>query len=107
MPNPEKSTISFEPKNEEELAQFFKAHKDSYHEIWIILTKKTYANPQPVSFNQAVSEAVKLGLIDRRTKTLSEQKYAIRFKKEKPNNSIIPALNPAEAVDKALELAKD
>ena len=83
MPNSENSTISFEPKNEEELAQFFKAHKDSYHEIWIILTKKIYANPQPVSFNQAVSIAVKLELIDSRTKTLSEQKYAIRFTKRK------------------------
>ena len=83
MPNSENSTVSFEPKNEEELAQFFKAHKDSRHEIWIILTKKTCTNPQPVSFNQAISIAVKLGLVDSRTKTLSEQKYAIRFTKRK------------------------
>ncbi len=84
---PEKSTIIFEPKNEKELAQFFEIHKDIYHEIWIVLTKKEYAYPQPVSFNQALTEAIKTGLVDSRTKTLSEQKYAIRFTKRKTKKS--------------------
>ena len=83
MPATEKSTSSFEPRNEEELARFLKNNRNTYHEIWIILAKKRYVNPQPVSFNQAVSGAIKLGLIDSRTKTLSEQKYAIRFTKRK------------------------
>jgi hypothetical protein len=43
------------------------------------LTKKKYANPQPVSFTQAVTEAVEQGLIDSQTKTLNERRYAIRF----------------------------
>jgi hypothetical protein len=51
--------------------------------FWIILTNKKYADPQPVSFNEAVSEAVKQGLIDSRSKSLSERKYAIRFTKRK------------------------
>jgi hypothetical protein len=45
----------------------------------VVLTKKKYVDPQPVSFNEAVNEAVKQGLIDSRTKSLSERKYAVRF----------------------------
>jgi hypothetical protein len=78
-----KTSISFEPRNLEELRCFFEANKDEFHEIWIILTKKKYANPQPISFNEAVSEAVRQGLIDSRTKTFDDQKYAIRFTKRK------------------------
>jgi hypothetical protein len=38
-----------------------------------------------VTFNEAVTEAVKQGLIDSRTKSLNEHKYMIRFtKKKKP-----------------------
>jgi hypothetical protein len=76
-------SATFEPKSVHELASFFKTNKDVYHEIWIVITKKTHANPQPVSFTDAVNEAVKQGLIDSRTKTLNEQKYAIRFTKRK------------------------
>jgi hypothetical protein len=79
----EATSVSFEPTTAEELRRFFHANKDKYHEIWIIITKKTSADPQPVSFKDAVAEAVKLGLIDSRTKTLSEPKYAIRFTKRK------------------------
>ena len=79
----ETESVSFEPKNSEELQRFFEANKNKYHEIWIILTNKKYANPQPVTFNEAVAEAVKQGLIDSRTKTLNEQKYTIRFTKRK------------------------
>ena len=78
-----KDSVSFEPRNIEELRCFFEANKHEVHEIWIILTKKKCANPQPVSFNEAVREAVELGLIDSRTKTLNEQKYTIRFTKRK------------------------
>ena len=81
---PPAGSVSFEPENVEELARFFEANKDKYHEIWIILTKKEHANPQPVSFIEAVAEAVKQGLIDSRTKTLSTKKYGIRFTKRKP-----------------------
>jgi hypothetical protein len=79
-------TATFEPKNVAELSRFFEINRGKYHEIWIVLTKKKYANPQPVSFNEAISEAAKHGLIDSRTKSLSEQKYAVRFTKraEKP-----------------------
>ncbi len=76
-----KDSVAFEPRSPEELRCFFEANKDEVHEIWIILTKKKYMNPQPVSFNEAVSEAVRQGLIDSRTKTLDEQKYMIRFTK--------------------------
>jgi hypothetical protein len=78
----EESAI-FEPKNVEELSGFFEINKEKHNEIWIVLTKKKYADPQPVSFNDAVSEAVKQGLIDSRTKSLNEQKYAIRFTRRK------------------------
>jgi hypothetical protein len=81
MPTADKSTISLEPQNIEQLCQFFRENKDEFHEIWIVLTKKEYANPQPVSFQDAVNEAIKQGLIDSRTKSLNEQKYAIRFTK--------------------------
>jgi hypothetical protein len=78
-----KESVTFEPKNAEELARFFETNKDRYHEIWIVITKKDHTNPQPVSFNDAVTEAIKQGLIDSRTKTLNEQKYMIRFTKRK------------------------
>jgi len=84
----EKSSISFEPKSASELAAFLRANKDSFHEVWIILTKKKYANPQPVSFTQAVAEAISQGLVDNQTKTINEHKYMIRFtirRTSKPN----------------------
>jgi uncharacterized protein YdeI (YjbR/CyaY-like superfamily) len=74
---------TFEPKNVEELSRFFEINKDNYREIWVILTKKKHADPQPVSFDEAVSEAAKHGLIDSRVKSLNEQKYLIRFTKRK------------------------
>ncbi len=80
----EASSTSFEPKSAEELQRFFQINKDSYHEIWIVLTKKSSADPQPVSFTEAVAEAIKQGLVDSRTKTLSADKYAIRFTMRKP-----------------------
>ena len=74
-------SVSFEPKNASELKKFFEENKDGYHEIWVIITKKTAADPQPVSFNQALDEAKKQGLIDSRTKTIDDNKYMIRFTK--------------------------
>jgi hypothetical protein len=79
----EKSSVSFEPKNPAELATFLRFYKEEFHEIWIILAKKKYANPQPVSFTQAVAEAVKQGLVDSRTKTVDDQKYAVRITKRR------------------------
>jgi hypothetical protein len=74
-------SVSFEPKNVEELRHFFEAIRDRHHEIWIVLTNKKYADPQPVTFNETINEAVKQGLIDSRSRSLSEQKYAVRFTK--------------------------
>ena len=79
----EKSTIVFEPENPTELAKFLKANKGKYHEIWIVLTKKEIADPQPVSFIEALTEAKKQGLIDSRTKTISDQQYMLRFTKRR------------------------
>jgi dsDNA-binding SOS-regulon protein len=81
--SPKKRSISFEPKNAEELRLFFEENKDKYHEIWIVLANKKYTNPQPVKFNEAVAEAVKQGLIDSRSKTLTAEKYAVRFTKRR------------------------
>ena len=83
-------SVSFEPKNVEELRRFFDSNKDRHHEIWIVLTKKEHADPQPVSFCEAVAEAVEQGLIDSRTKSLSEHKYAIRFTKRRPKKKATP-----------------
>jgi hypothetical protein len=76
-------SVTFEPENAGELARFFVSNKDRYHEIWVVLTKKEHADPQPVSFTEAVNAAVKQGLVDSRTMTLNEQKYMIRFTKRK------------------------
>ena len=80
---PAEGSISYEPKTVEDLVGFLKANKEKYHEIWVVLTKKACANPQPVSFDEAVREAIALGLVDSRTKTLDEEKYGIRFTKRK------------------------
>jgi hypothetical protein len=77
------ASVTFEPKNAAELAHFFETNKDRYREIWIIITKKKHADPQPVTFNDAITEAVKQGLIDSLTKSLNEHKYMIRFTKRK------------------------
>ena len=74
-------SIIFEPQNVSELKQFFEENKEKYHEIWIVITKKKAANPQPLSFDQALTEAKKQGLIDSRTKTIDAEKYMIRFTK--------------------------
>ena len=55
----------------------------------LVITKKKAINPQPLSFNQALIEAKKQGLIDSRTKTIDQTKYMIRFTKRiKPKNDI-------------------
>jgi len=77
------SSIIYEPQNIDDLSSFLKANKDKYHEIWVVLIKKEHANPQPVSFSEAVSLAIEQGLVDSRTKTLDEKRYAIRFTKRK------------------------
>ena len=74
-------SVTFEPQNISELKRFFEENKAKHHEIWIIITNKKAANPQPVSFNQAISEAIKQGLIDSRTKNIDEKTYMIRFTK--------------------------
>jgi hypothetical protein len=76
-------SATFEPKSVDELSRFFEINKNRRNEIWIILTKKKHVDLQPVSFDEAVSEAVKHGLIDSRIKSLNEQKYSIRFTKRK------------------------
>jgi hypothetical protein len=76
-------SISYEPKDIDDLAEFLKENKGKYHEIWVILAKKAHADPQPVSFNEAVSEAITQGLVDSRTKTLDDLRYAVRFTKRK------------------------
>jgi hypothetical protein len=58
-------------------------NKEKYHEIWIIITKKKFSNPQPVSFIEAVTLAIAQGLVDSRTKNLDNKKYKIRFTKRK------------------------
>lgn len=79
----EDKSVSFEPKNAKELSRFFEVNKYKYHEILIILTKKKHANPQPVSFTEAVTEALQHGLIDSRTKGIDDRKYCVRFTKRK------------------------
>ena len=74
-------SVTFEPQSPSELKHFFEENKDKHHEIWVIITKKKAANPQPLSFNQALNEAKKQGLIDSRTKTIDQKKYMIRFTK--------------------------
>ena len=33
-------SVSFEPKNVEDLRRFFEINKDKYHELLVVLTKK-------------------------------------------------------------------
>jgi hypothetical protein len=84
-----KQSVSFEPKNTEDLRRFLDVNKDEYHEIWIVLAKKKVANPQPVSFIEAVDEAAKLGLVDSRSKTLDDKKYSVRFTKRKKPKTLL------------------
>jgi uncharacterized protein YdeI (YjbR/CyaY-like superfamily) len=76
-------SILYEPKNLDDLKEFLKDNKEKYREIWVVLIKKEHANPQPVSFNEAVNEAITQGLVDSRTKTLDNNRYAVRFTKRK------------------------
>ncbi len=76
-------SIIYEPKDPEDLARFLKINKEKYHEIWVVLVKKTRVDPQPVSFNEAVTMAVELGLVDNRTKSLDNERYMVRFTKRK------------------------
>jgi hypothetical protein len=78
-----KGSVTFEPKNASDLSAFLQANKDRYHEFWVVLTKKKCADPQPVSFSEAVKAAVELGLVDSKTKSLDEMRYAVRFTKRK------------------------
>jgi hypothetical protein len=43
-------SVSFEPKNKGELRHFLEAEKDRHHELWVVLTKRAFVSPQPVSF---------------------------------------------------------
>jgi hypothetical protein len=75
--------ITYEPKNSQGLTTFLENNKEKYHEIRIIITKKKVSNPQPVSFNEAVTLALGQGLVDSRTKSLDIKKYEIRLTKRK------------------------
>ena len=75
------ASITFEPQNVSELKRFFEENKEKYHEIWIVITKKKAAHTQPISFDQALAEAKKQGLIDSRTRSIDTEKYMIRFTK--------------------------
>lgn len=57
------ASIIFEPQNVSGLKQFFEDNNEKYHEIWVVITKKKIVNPQPLSFNQALSEAKNKGLL--------------------------------------------
>jgi hypothetical protein len=76
------ASVSFEPKSLVELAQFLEENKDTYHEIWIIITNKKTQNPQSVSFRDVVNEAKKQGLIDSLIKNIDDKKYMIRLTKK-------------------------
>jgi len=79
-------SVTFEPKNAEELSRFFEVNKDKYHEIWIVLNKKKRAKAQPASPFEALTEAIRHGLIDSRTKSLGDQKFCMRFTKRTPRS---------------------
>jgi len=78
-----KGSILHEPKKIDDLKVFLKSNKEKYHEIWVVLIKKEHANPQPVSFTEAVGKATSQGVVDSRTKTLDNIRYAVRFTKRK------------------------
>ena len=75
------ASITFEPQNGSEPKRFFEENKEKYHEIWIVITKKKAAHTQPISFDPALAEARKQGLIDSRTRSIDTEKYMIRFTK--------------------------
>jgi len=79
-------SIIYEPKNTQDLTTFLENNKEKHHEIWIIITKKKFSNPQPVSFNEAVTLATAQGLVDSRIKSLDNKKYEIRLTKRKKRN---------------------
>ena len=79
----DEGSIQYEPKDPEDLTRFLKVNKEKCHEIWVVLIKKTRVDPQPVSFKEAVSRALELGLVDSRIKTLDDERYAVRFTKRK------------------------
>jgi len=76
-------SVTYEPKDTQDLTAFLENNKEKYHEIWIIITKKEFSNPQPVSFNEAVTLALAQGLVDSRTKSFDNRKYEIRLTKRK------------------------
>lgn len=82
----ERQSTTFEPRNPDELSHFFKANEDRYDDIWVVLTKKKYADPQPVSGNEALKEATRHGLIDSRTRSLGKEKYEMQFTKRLPGS---------------------
>ena len=84
------ASVSFEPKNAEELGRFFEANKNKYNEIWIILTNK-YADPQPVTFNGVVNEAVKQGFNRQPQQELERREICGSFHEEK-NQEVVLAL---------------
>ena len=46
------------------------------------IDQKKHANTQLVSATEAVTEAIRYGLIDTRTKSLNQQKYPMLFQKK-------------------------
>jgi hypothetical protein len=81
-----RKTITYEPTTPEDLSHFFSLHKEEYQEMWIILTKKQHANPQPVSPGEAITEAIRHGLIDSRTKSIDHRQFKMRFTKRVPGS---------------------
>jgi hypothetical protein len=72
-------SVSFEPKTIEDLRRFFEINKDKYHELLVVLTKKKLLLGSRLRSMRRLTKLLCKGLIDSRSKALSEQKYAVHF----------------------------
>ena len=70
----------------EKWRQWLANYREDKREIWLICYKKHTAQPS-IPYNDLVEEATCFGWVDGMTKSIDEQKYALRFtpRKKKSN----------------------
>lgn len=77
---------TFYPKTREDWRAWLSAHHENKDSIWLIFDKK-FANPDRITWRDAVEEALCFGWIDSRSKPIDEGKYLQFFSKRKANGT--------------------
>lgn len=81
---PHQETETFYPANPQEWRKWLQQNHDKKESVWLIYDKNA-SNKRPLTWSEAVDEALCFGWIDSKSKSIDEGTYMQFFSKRKPN----------------------